>query len=67
MSTANWTGRPVRTMQEAFGPYTSSTLHPMPDQRQSGTAADWVTVAIGLAFIAAVVASCCGWINFTGA
>ena len=50
MNTAhsNWTGRTHRTMQGAFGPYTSNQLEPMPE-------ADSVThVALVLASVAAV-------------
>ena len=45
---SNWTGRTRRTMAEAFGPYTSNSLEPMPE-------ADSVTdVALVLASVAAV-------------
>lgn len=50
MNTAhsNYTGRFKRTQSEAFGPYTSSQLEPMPE-------ADSVTdVALVLASVAAV-------------
>ena len=49
MNTAhsNWTGRVPRTLNEAFGPYTSNQLEPMPE-------ADSVTdVALVLASVAA--------------
>lgn len=47
---SNWTGRTRRTMAEAFGPYTSNQLEPMPE-------ADSVTdvaLALVLACVAAV-------------
>ena len=54
MNTAhsNWTGRMntrkyARTMAEAFGPYTSNQLEPMPDD-------DVTDVALVLACVAAV-------------
>ena len=50
MNTAhsNWTGRTRRTMAEAFGPYTSNQLEPMPE------ADDVTDVALVLASVAAV-------------
>ena len=44
---SNWTGRTRRTMAEAFGPYTSNSLEPMPDD-------DVTDVALVLACVAAV-------------
>lgn len=32
MNTSSHTGRASRTMKERFGPYTSNSLHPMPDR-----------------------------------
>ena len=50
MNTAhsNWTGRTHRTMQGAFGPYTSNQLEPMPDDENV------MDVALVLASVAAV-------------
>ena len=47
------TRRHPRTLTEAFGPYTSNTLHPMPDPRDYSPR--WWT-AIALVAIAAVFA-----------
>lgn len=48
------TRRYPRTLQEAFGPYTPSTLHPMEEDRHEYTGHWWF--AMGLIAIATVLA-----------
>lgn len=62
MNTAhsNWTGRTRRTMTEAFGPYTSNQLEPMPDDDVTGVALVLACVAsVALTVLAIVL---WGWV-----
>ena len=51
-----------RTMQEAFGPYTSSTLHPKPDpaQEQYERRLDRIMLWLAACVTAWLVVSCMG-------
>lgn len=50
MNNSNWTGRTNRTMQEAFGPYTSRSIH------EQYTPMDWQDKAVVIASVLALVA-----------
>jgi hypothetical protein len=46
MKNSNYTGLSARDMKSAFGPYTDSTLHPMPEPRHVYSRAWWVVVYV---------------------
>lgn len=50
MNNSNWTGRTHRTMQEAFGPYTSRSIY------EPYKPMDWQDKAVVIASVLALVA-----------
>ena len=55
----DYTDRASRTMAEAFGPYTSHHLSPMPDKRPTlwRQAAGWIALVAVMALIGALMAA----------
>lgn len=43
-----WTRRHPRTMAEAFGPYTSYDLHPMPQKKTTPRLVQWFQRLLGV-------------------
>lgn len=48
------TRRYPRTLQQAFGPYTDNTLHPMPEPR-ARRRQDWVLYLVAVAAVTAIL------------
>lgn len=48
------TRRYPRTLQQAFGPYTDNTLHPMREPR-TRHAQDWLLYAVAVVAVAAIL------------
>jgi hypothetical protein len=48
MNSSNYTGRAHRSLQSAFGPYTDSTVSPMPDKNVSHPLIAWLRRLIGM-------------------
>ena len=56
----NTTRRHPRTLNEAFGPYTSNSLQPMPDK---GNPWDVSTLAIAAIGVIALALAAVGWLG----
>ena len=54
-NSSSWTGRASRSMADAFGPYVSHDLHPMPEPKRSHEAADLALYIVAVIAILVVI------------
>jgi len=54
-NSSSWTGRASRSMADAFGPYVTHELHPMPEPKPKHDAADIALYIVAVIAVLVIV------------